>query len=401
MKGERILLPVFLGLAAGLGLLATAAIVSAHLRPSDWLVERRAEIDAFSPAQREELRERQKRFVNFSPAEQQRIRGMYEELEQDPQSTPLRRVMKNYYGWLKTLPAYQQAELHELQPTDRIKRIKRILAEQIKKKGTLPPMLLARGFPDGNRAKDAAAEDSRRLSPADVEALLKWIDEYSRRPGAKFLANLPPQLRNELKQVPRTDPARRHELLAVVWLRWQLDNPGKVLPITDEDLKNLTAKLSPQMRKRLEGRPAAEQWQVISSQIPLFMFQQNAARPDATLRIASEDEVARFFEKELSSSERDRILDLPSEDMMRELWRMYVRWELKTLKAELNRKTDRAPHGKAAGEKKGKGTGEQAKKRTMDQGNKGSKEQASKAVPERANTGAKKAEADQKKVAAP
>ena len=213
-----------------------------------------------------------------------------------------------------------------------------------------------------------------------MEALLKWIDEYSRRPDAKFLENLPPQLRNELKQVPRTDPARRHELLAVVWLRWQLDNPGKVLPISDGDLKNLTARLSPQMRKRLEGQPAAEQWRVISSQIPLFMFQQNAARPDATLRIASEDEVARFFEKELNASERDRILDLPSEDMMRELWRMYVRWELKTLKAELNRKTDRAPQGKPAGEKKGKGAGDPGKKRTMEQGNKSSKEQASKAV---------------------
>ena len=133
MTGKRSLLPAALVLSAIAGLLAAAVVCSAHLWPDDTMARRRAQIESFSAAEREELWEHQKRFVNFSPAEQQRILRLYNELEQDPQGRQLRRVMKNYYDWLKTLPAYQQAQLHDLKPADRVERIRRMLAEQAKK----------------------------------------------------------------------------------------------------------------------------------------------------------------------------------------------------------------------------------------------------------------------------
>ncbi len=295
---------------------------------------------AFSAAEREELWEHQKRFVNFSPAEQQRILRLYNELEQDPQGRQLRRVMKNYYDWLKTLPAYQQAQLHDLKPADRVERIRRMLAEQAKK-SALP--LLPRSEAKSGRL--AADQNARRPSPADVEALLTWIDDYAKHHGTSFLENLPPGQREELEQqlTGETDDLRRKDLLAVIWLRWQLDNPGKVLPVTDQELRDLRAKLSPAIRGRLQGLPPAEQWRVISGMIPLFVFQQRAVRPDSTLRTASEEELARFFEKELNDQMRDRLLSLSDEEMTRELWRMYVHWK----RAELTgRKPDRVRRDK-------------------------------------------------------
>ncbi len=77
----------------------------------------------------------------------------------------------------------------------------------------------------------------------------------------------------------------------------------------------------------------------------MFVLQQYAARRmDGVFPAVTEEELAQFFEKELKPMQRDQLLNLPADDMARELWRMYLRWKL----AQLPGPKDRQP-GPAAG----------------------------------------------------
>ncbi len=341
-----------MGWALGAGLAAAAAcflwwrITSAQA--DETLQMRRAKIESLSPAAKEALLERYRRFMRLDPAEQDRVRRLHAALAQDPQRPELRQVMLHYYDWLKTLPPYQQAELRELAPAQRVQQIKRLLEWQAQRRGKSPALAESlRDYRLGRRLLPPAGKRGAWLSPQDIEALLQWFERYVARHADQILRLLPEAQRKQLaRELAQTqDPLRRHELLIAMWLRWQLDNPGKV-PLPDaEDLAELRSHLSPETRRRLQQRPPPEQWRLLSSVIPMFVLQQYAARRmDGVFPAVTEEELAQFFEKELKPMQRDQLLNLPADDMARELWRMYLRWKL----AQLPGPKDRQP-GPAAG----------------------------------------------------
>lgn len=339
------------GLAVGFLAMAAAALgwVIAHPRADETLQQRRVRIASLDPAAKEALLERYRRFVRLEPSEQARVRRLQAVLAQDPQGAELRQVMLHYYDWLKTLPPYQQAELRELAPAARVRQVKRLLEWQPQRRGKAPA--LAESLRDYGLRRGVLPPAGKRgawLSPQDIEGLLQWFERYVARHADQILRLLPePQRQQISRELAQTqDPLRRHELLIAMWLRWQLDNPGKVPPPDARDLADLRSHLSPETRRRLEQRPLPEQWRLLSSVIPLFVLQQYAARRmDGAFPAVTEEELAQFFEKELKPMQRDQLLNLPADDMARELWRMYLRWKL----GQVPRAKQRRPSA-AAGE---------------------------------------------------
>lgn len=349
MRGRRLLAWWGGGLAAGLVAVAAAAVwwLVARARADETLQVRRAKIESLSPAAKEALLERYQRFIRLDPGEQERVRRLHAALVQDPQSAELRQVMLHYYDWLKTLPPYQQAELRELAPAARVQQIKRLLEWQAQRRGKTPALAESlRDYRLGRGLLQPAGKRGAWLSPQDIEGLLQWFERYVARHADQILRLLPEPQRKQLsRELAQTqDPLRRHELLIAMWLRWQLDNPGKV-PLPDaQDLADLRSHLSPETRRRLEQRSLPEQWRLLSSVIPLFVLQQYAARRmDGAFPAVTEEELAQFFEKELKPMQRDQLLNLPADDMARELWRMYLRWKLTQVPRAKERRAGAGP----------------------------------------------------------
>lgn len=291
--------------------------------------------DATAKSELEDLTERLKRFSLLGPTEQDRIRRLQKQLEQEPDSAELRRVMRNYYDWLKSRDPYQVAELRELPIDGRVQKIESLIKRQAEADSRRPALAGAvRTWRSQQGPVQAGGKRAGWLSPQDVDGLLQWFDQYIARQGDAFLKKFPESGRQQLvRELNQTkDEIRRHELLTLIWLRWQLDNPGKTEAPSDQEMAALRAKLSPETQKRLEAKPKDEQWRILSSLIPLFVLRQYAAkRIDGALPAVSEEELADFFEKQLTDAERTRLMELDSEDMTLELWKMYVRWKLPRL----------------------------------------------------------------------
>jgi len=304
-------------------------------RGEETLAERRARVEALSSAEKQELLEHQKRFAKLEPAEQERLRRLSREVDEDPQAAELRRIMQRYYDWLKTLPPYQRAQLADLPPEARVKRVQQLMAEPARKGGRPAAWAeLARrewragGFPDRHW------RSPRRLDPADIAGLFAWMDVYAKRHGKQLLEKLPGPQRDRLLQSLATekDDLRRNEMLGWIWLWWQLDNRGEAPAVSEKELADLRSRLSPATGERLKSRPPADQWRAISAMLTTFMLQQYSARhTGAPLPLVTDEELAQFFERELTDKQRDELLKMSGEEMQRQLWRMYVVWKLRQM----------------------------------------------------------------------
>ena len=208
-------------------LLLLAVLASAGWSGDPW-TDRRERIEAMSPAEKEELRHRQERFSALTPVEQQRIRRLHLDLEADPDADHLRDVMSRYHRWLTTLSSYHRAELLQLEPAERVKRIKTMLDEQ-------------------------SQREAKRLGPQDLAALTAWMEQYAKRYETRFLETAPEgQRQNYQKAAPS---ARPRILFGIVWWRWQRWNSPKLPIMTEEEIVELKAAISPEARKHLEGKP--------------------------------------------------------------------------------------------------------------------------------------------------
>jgi hypothetical protein len=313
---------------------AGALWLCAPTRAEESPAERRERIEKLAPAEKKELLEHQQRFLKLDPTEQDRLRRLSRELEDDQQGPELRRIMQRYSDWLKTLPSYQRAQLLELTPEQRVKRIQELQAEQARR--------ASRGAAWGELARrewrlsekpGAAGKPPSRLDPADMEGLFAWMEDYAKKHAGQMLEKLPAQRERVKKGLDReTDPVRRQELIGWIWLWWQIDNRGTLPSLSDQELADLRSRLSPKTRKQLEAISPDQQRRLVSGLFTSFMLQQYAARHTGLpLNWAADEELGRFFERELSAEQRDKLATLSGEDMQRTLWRMYISWKLRQL----------------------------------------------------------------------
>ena len=295
--------------------------------------ERREKIRSMSPAEKADLLQNEKRLAKLDPAKQERLRNLCRQLEADPNADALLQVMHRYYYWVTTHPD-AQLDLAGLSSEKRVEKIKEMLkAEDSGQKNGKGPGFQPR--PPGDNARGMMRRrlgpQAWLLRPDDIAGALKWQEKYVKRHGSDLLGKISSPFKEQLqKQLGQaTDELHRYEVLGMIVLRWQLENPKEPAPVDDADLQELRSGLSESTRKNLELRGPADQWKFASSLITGFVLFQAAARQAAPLSpVVSEEELAEFFQNGLSKEQREWLIRQPGERIAQELWRMYVPWKL-------------------------------------------------------------------------
>jgi hypothetical protein len=250
------------------------------------IAQRRQRIEHMDPAEHEKLSRLQQRFATLNAAEQERLRRLDESLRAADDGPLLRRTIHRYWDWLNALPLYARGELAGLDPAERIKAIER-------------------------RLKDAT----------DLEALQKWMHDRATGREAQFLSTLPEPQRKGLMEM---SPAARHQWVFLAM--YQRRRPGGgVRPLgtmlTDEDLATLRGLLSPQTRQELESKPKEQQRQTIAGWMHDVVREERSHSHPAA---ADDPQLADFFDRVLTDEERDRLLAMPGEEMLRSLQQLYL-----------------------------------------------------------------------------
>lgn len=251
-----------------------------------------------SPLEPVELARRFEQFQRLPAAQRQRIESLHREVAADPRSDELLETMRRYCRFVRTLPAYRRAELLELDRAQRAEQIAKLYQEELR-------------------------QQARRPGEEDVAGLLRWMERIGEKQESAILAGLPEQRRRQLIEL---DPAvRRRATMWLAWQRWQMMPPGQQRPISDAELAELRAELTEATRQRMEAMSPAEQRRLVTSWIRQELrFQWSARRPRSPLAPADDEQLAQFFENELTAEERHRLMNLPGDEMHRELQRFYI-----------------------------------------------------------------------------
>ena len=315
----------------------SSSVVSAGApRTDETPARRRQRVESMSPSDKEQLLRLDARFAAIDPAEQQQLRQLHEQLQRDPDAERLRQLMHRYCEWLKTLPAYSRAELADLNPADSVKWIKK-------------------------RVQEDARDSGKRLEKKDAETLLRWMNQCMARQEAGFLQTMPEQQRKKLTEM---SPPMRHRLL--IWQvlqRWQATGGNGPPPMmTNEDLVRLRTELSGEARQRLAAMPVAEQWPQVAAWTRHALRQKVGGKQGHGPASKADDErLLKFFEHELTDAERDRLLNMPGEEMQRELQRLYL------TRTKPPEGTGRRPEGSRRGNRPG---GERPSSKKIENGSK-------------------------------
>jgi len=289
-----------------LALLTSLAWANA-CRAEDAAAQRWQQIENMTPAGKKQLKRQLDRLAAFKSEEQQRIRQLHQEIEDSQDAEQLRRVMHAYCAWLKSLPAYVRAELAELKPPERIQRI-----------------------------QELRAEEARRPKLEDMEGLFRWMKQFAADPEhqAEILKGMPEPGK---KSFPKFgEPEDRNWVAArILWEQFRPRSPGwhgwpgfsdKPPWLTEERLAALRACLSDETSKRLAKMSLVEQWEVISGWVersrgPGFSSRGFRGGPPSQELLGR---LSQFFEK-LPPEDQDELVNLPADQMQRELQSKYFR----------------------------------------------------------------------------
>ena len=269
----------------------------AEMPPMDEnIAARRFRIEAMSSREKEELLRLVNRFAFLASKERERLGELHSAMQNAPDAAQLRAVMYAYCSWLRGLSSYRRAELAEMPEAERLVWVK-----------------------SRRESERRRRQDNQRLEGRDLLALLKWTADCASRHEKSFLASLPEKPRQWLAQ---SNKQTRRMAFWVMWQRGQLGERGKTNILTDDDLARLRASLSPSTRKRLEALPISEQWRQVALWIHQAARHPNVA-PDRFLPKTTDQRVSDFFENELSDEDRERLMNMPPEEMLRELHRLF------------------------------------------------------------------------------
>ena len=278
------------------------------------IAERHRRVADMDSDEKEQLRLVEERFNNLAPSDRQRMRKLHEALRNDADADRLQAIGQRYCDWLKTLSSYSRANLDELNPTDRVQWIKkRLRLEQLRKNGG-------------------------RLGGDDLMKLRKWVFEHAAKYQKQYLESLSETQRKRLSELnPRT---RLRVVFEQILRRWLAADSKKPLPMmNNEEMKLLRERLSPPAKKRLEAVPPAMQWKMAAGWLWQGMRRPGSFKGPHNAPTTNDERLARFFEKELSGEQRDRLLGMSAEDMRRELHRLFL----------MRARSMKGPHRRPAG----------------------------------------------------
>jgi len=254
----------------------------------------RRPIAEMNEQQKADLLQRQGQFERMGSAKQQELHKLHDAIERQPDADELRETMRHYSQWLKTLPTYRRMPLLEMDPEERIEEIKRLLAEQQQQ--------LAR--------------------QRDAEGVFRWMQAYAEKHAEHLMRGMPGSARRKTDDLDPT--VRRRWLIWMAWRHLQSSRPGRPAALDEEDLNDLRAAVSPETASQLESMPADQQRRAVVGMIRLAFHHKLAAR---NLRgpwpEEHEKQLDQFFD-EMDPEDRDHLLSLPGDEMMRELRKKYL-----------------------------------------------------------------------------
>lgn len=255
-----------------------------------------------SPARREELREKQVRFDALEPEAKNQARRVNHDLALAADGETLLAVAERYADWLKTLGPGERGKVLDAPAGERLEKIRASLKEQ-----------QVRQF--NNLA-------TKKLLPADLEAILAWIDEVVAGREKELFANLPPELQRRIENTP--NPVQRRLMIVVATNRV---SPGKMFALAMAGgIQQLAARLSPETQRELAS--AADE----RERLAILRAWVQAAVASRILPQIDTQKLRAFYASGLSPEQRERLDSLPREQMEQELRNLFVqqesrRWE--------------------------------------------------------------------------
>jgi hypothetical protein len=277
--------------------LAIATFLPAVGITDETFEQRRARLEQMSPVDKNKLLVNQKRLEQMKTEEQQQLRELERQLAGDPQGDRLRSVMLHYHKWLRSLSTSERAEFLSLNSDEeRVARIKASLEKQ-----------------ETERLEQLAKAS---LSPEDADRVRSWFGELVMRRRSELLRDLPGHLRERLFD---SDDPRRLVLELSNHLRDKGTGPPLIrimeqLKIDESERAELIGKLT---------LPAADVYrQQVNEQDKQRVLQNWVSATMFRPRMPSSDELRELLNN-LSPEERDRIENLPPEQMKAELTRHF------------------------------------------------------------------------------
>ncbi len=232
---------------------AAGAVASGTAVASDDAAARRLQIAQMSPGDQQELLRKQERFLALPASEQNRLRALQASIDADPHAKELLHVMARYHEWLKTLSPSERAQLGELPPDKRVKRIKEIQQKQ--------------------HATRLQQHRAQLLSSQDMHAIVKWSEDVVWAHRDSLLADLPEPRRKAFEAI---DPKKQHHalLLTVLDRSRRGGGPHALTAIHTKDIETLQAQLGEPARQELAKESSLqEQRKIVIGWIRVAMQQ--------------------------------------------------------------------------------------------------------------------------------
>lgn len=294
--------------------MALALVAAAPVSAQTAAASERERIGQMTPEQREQLFRKQQRFETLAPSEREQLRKFHRQLREQPDREQLQGVMDRYHAWLATLSPLERQKLEQLPTRERLSAVEALRRPQLneQRRYRLPPEdrekivgFLRRRIDSGDWYESSWLEqwDKRKRLP-DVLAQQLPGQEPPERPRSEG-----PRGEGPRGDRPRGEGPRGEGRGGEGPRRPRRPDDGFF-----KDMDALFQDLSPETRAQLEGLTPRQKMDVVRG----WMWQ--GMRSMAP----SEAELERFFSEELTDERRERLLELPPEEMLHELRRLYV-----------------------------------------------------------------------------
>ena len=285
--------------------------------------DQRQRLASLTVAERNELVRSRERFENLSPAEQETVRQLHGDLEAANDGAALRGVLDRYYDWYKELPPERRSELRMLDELERLQRVRAIVEQQ-------------------------GRETKRSRVVRDFQTTVAWMRTYAAEHADEILGpdhHRPDHHRPGWQRGQAASRSGKAFLyLMGSWMRSKGEKPA----IDEQEWQRLREQLSPGTLRKLDAKlPAGAQWWQLTNSLiddmvgtlppekareldgksiseKLFRLLRFGYALRGVSTDVSPEELRRTFAN-LSESERQRLIQLPAEEMREQLFYRHLR----------------------------------------------------------------------------
>ncbi|HEX5444631.1 MAG TPA: hypothetical protein VFW87_12405 [Pirellulales bacterium] len=268
--------------------------------------QRQARIDGLPVDRKEELLRRFERLEKLPAAEQHRLRQLDADLQRDSNARQLHAVLRDYQQWLDQLAGFERAELMALPAERRLARIKQLRGEEERQLSAEDQAVFAQWVEEKVLARMTSAQRQRFTAPTAN------LPENRRRQELGKLLRAMMQAARSKQTADKSPGARPRPKPRSFW--------------NAAARQELAERLSPLGRRQLDdaGDEAAQRKLVQSWAREVFLAPAGGRDIKLPSLEINNARLKQFFEQEVNSAERAHLLSLPSDQMQRQLQRLYL-----------------------------------------------------------------------------